>query len=444
MCYSKAVKSKIPVLLLLIIIIPLFLAFGKGTGDGDSPLNPEEFRMASDRLFDLEYYSLIKGKTIGFFGNQTSLDTLNRLIDDEQVEVARIFVPEHGLMGAVQAGYEVSDGLYRGIPVVSAYGYGARKIAPEKLEDLDLLLFEIQDIGNRHYTYISSLYLQMDSCADAGIPLILLDRPNTAGDKVEGPIMEASRQSYIGLFGPVAHGMTIGELAEFFRDEPYWMNGDRYPRIKEEDPFYNMSELDLTVVPMAYYNRKKGYYQTAANRARWIPTSPNIPTPESAVCYKGTGLLDGHELKEIVPHYEENGVQQFESILLPGVVTRDEMMSFIQACYDMYDFPGVRLIPRKNRLSHNWDILQFKVEDLEEYHSTLSVMALLYVWESHKHPGEDHGFTNRDMFDKSIGNGWVSHMLISSEAYGFSDIRQLIEIDETLFKEARKPYLLYP
>jgi len=438
------VKNKIPVLLLLILIFPLFLAFAKGVSDTDLQNHSDEFRLASDRLFDPEYYSLVKDKTIGFFGNQTSLDTLNRLIDDERIKVGRIFVPEHGLMGAIQAGYEVSDGEYRGIPIVSAYGYGARKIDPLKLEDLDLLLFEIQDIGNRHYTYISSLYLQMDSCADAGIPMILLDRPNTAGDKVEGPIMEASRQSYIGLFGPVAHGMTIGELANFFRDEPYWMNGDRYPRIKEDDPFYNLSDLDLTVVPMANYNRKKGYFQTASQRPPWIPTSPNIPTPESAVCYKGTGLLDGHELKEIVSHYNENGVQQFESIQLPGVTARDDLMSFIQACYEIYDFPGVRLIPKKNKISHNWDILQFKVEDLEEYHSTLSVMAILYIWENHRHPGEEHGFNNRDMFDKAMGNGWVSHMLVQSENYQFSDIRQLMEIDETLFKEARKPYLLYP
>jgi len=432
----------IPFILSITLSILLFPAFGGDIPD-ETLHEPPPFQLASDRLFQPEFYSLVQGKTIGFFGNQTSLKTLDRLIDDPEVEVRRIFVPEHGLMGVVEAGEDVSNGTYRNVPVISAYGYGARKIDPARLEDLDLFVFEIQDIGNRHYTYISSLYLQMDSCADAGIPMLLLDRPNAAGDKVEGPIIEPDRQSYIGLFGPVAHGMTIGELANFFHKESFWMNGDRYPRMGEDAPFANLSDLDLTVLPMESYDRRKGFYQTEELTASWVSTSPNIPSPESAICYKGNGLLDGHELKEIVSGYKDNQVQQFSAIQLPGMETLDEMMTFIQSCYNQYDFPGVKLTAKKNLINDQWDILQFTVTDLEEYHSTLSILAILYTWESGHHPGEDHGFKNREQFNKSMGNGWISEILVSTENYRFEDIIQLLKIDETLFQEARKPYLLY-
>jgi len=148
-------------------------------------------------------------------------------------------------------------------------------------------------------------------------------------------------------------------------------------------------------------------------------------------------------LKEIVSRYQDNEVEQFTAIQLPGIESLDEMMTFIQSCYQHYDFPGVKVNAKKNLVNDQWDILQFTVIDLEEYHSTLSILAILFNWESGRHPGDDHGFNNRDQFDKSMGNGWISEILVSTENYRFEDIIQLLKIDEALFQEARKPYLLY-
>jgi uncharacterized protein YbbC (DUF1343 family) len=426
------------------LVLSTFLFSGEDESSHPTMLPDRGFQWASERLFQLPYYKEIQGKNIGFFGNKTSLATLDRLIEDDQVNVQRIFVPEHGLLGMQVAGEEVSDDLYKDIPVISAYGYGARKIDPKWLVDLDILVFEIQDIGNRHYTYISSMYLQMDSCADAGIPMLIIDRPNVAGDLVEGPILEPMMQSYIGLFGPVSHGMTMGELALFFLKEPYWMNGERYKRLGDDEPFHNVSELDLRIVPMAFYDRNKGFYQNEEALQHWIPTSPNIPSPEAAVCYKGNGLLDGHEIREIVRNYSQNQVQQFESIQLPGVKDQQELLDFIDSCKTIYPFPGVELEPKQNITTGDWDIISFRVKFIGEYHSVLSILAIIYTWESLKHPGNDNGFNNLEQFDKSMGNNWISRALIYTEKYNFSDIAQLIGMDETLFREARQPYLLYP
>ena len=398
-----------------------------------------EFRLGSERLFS-EQFSLIEGKSIGFFGNKTTKKTLDRLIDDERVNVAKIFVPEHGLDGIVSAGESVKDGSYRSVPVISAYGPGKRKIDPADLADLDCFVFEIQDIGNRHYTYLTTLYLQMTACAQAGIPFILLDRPNAGGDMVEGPLMDGSYQSYIGLFGPNAHGMTQGELSRLFLSEPELLDGDRYDRKGE---YAVLSRLELHVVEMQNYDRSKGFWQSGTSEEDWISTSPNIPTPLSALCYKGNGLFDGYEIREIVRNYNSMGLVQFQDIQLPRIRDKEELIYLIDRCYENWDFPGVQLVPMKNRTTGKWDILHFQITGMEVFHSTLSSLAILYTWEELYHPGEESGFIDKEWFDKAMGNGWVSEMFLAPELVPFSVLESRIRSDEETFRLVRANYLIY-
>ncbi|MDC7220396.1 MAG: DUF1343 domain-containing protein [Spirochaetales bacterium] len=418
----------IPFFLLFILLFCLPLTAGTN-----------EFRLGSERLFS-DYYDLIEGKNIGFFGNKTSRVTLDRLIEDSRVEVKRIFVPEHGLDGTVLAGDSVADSLYRDIPVVSAYAPGKRKIDPADLSDLDCLVFEIQDIGNRHYTYLTTLYLQMTACAQAGIPFILLDRPNGGGDMVEGPVLEGAYQSYIGLFGPNAHGMTQGELARLFLGEGELLDGGRYDRQGE---YSVLTSLELHVVEMQNYDREKGFWQKGYSGEDWISTSPNIPTPLSALCYKGNGLFDGYEIKEIVSQYSSMDLVQFQDIQLPRLKQKEELLYFIDRCYDNWNFEGLQLVPVKNEKTGNWDILHFRVTDLARFHSTLATLAILYTWEELYYPGEENGYWDRDRFDKAMGNGWVSDIFMKEQLVPFAQLAERVSRDEEAFRAIRANYLIY-
>ncbi|MDC7224901.1 MAG: DUF1343 domain-containing protein [Spirochaetales bacterium] len=424
---SRTVKD---VFLFTVLFLTLGVRLFSGTSD---------FRLGRDRLFSEQFY-LIDGKRIGFFGNRTTRDTLDRLIDDSRVEVGKIFVPEHGLDGSVTAGAAVDDGSYRGISVLSAYAPGKRKIDPEQLADLDCLVFEIQDIGNRHYTYLTTLYLQMTACAQAGIPFILLDRPNGGGDMVEGPLLEGAYQSYIGLFGPNAHGMTQGELARLFLGEGDLLDGDRYDRQGE---YAALDDLELHVVEMVNYEREKGIWQKGFSEEDWISTSPNIPTPLSALCYKGNGLFDGYEIREIVSHYRRLNLVQFQDIQLPRMKEKEELLYFIDRCYENWDFPGLQLEPIKNEETGNWDIIHFCLTDKGAFHSTLSTLALLYTWEELYYPGEETGFFDRDRFDKAMGNGWVSRIFAAEELIPFEELAERIGRDEESFRLIRADYLIY-
>jgi len=417
------------------LLLPLFLSLTNLQAFTDS----REFLLGRDRLFT-EEFDLVNGKSIGFFGNRTTLDTLDRLIDDPRVKVAKIFVPEHGLDGAVRAGEAVDNARYRGIPVISAYAPGRRKIDPRELDGLDSLVFEIQDIGTRHYTYLTTLYLQMTACAQASIPFILLDRPNGGGDMVEGPLLDPAYQSYIGLFGPNGHGMTQGELALLFIGERDLMDGDRYDRDGE---YASIMDLELRVVKMGNYDRKKGIWQQGFDPREWVAPSPNIPTPLSALCYIGSGLFDGYEIGEIVRNYREQGLVQFQNIQLPRVHNLDELLYFLDRCYDNWNFPGLQLEPVKNEITGDWDILQYRITDREIFHSTLTALAILYTWEEIYHSGSENGFTDRARFDKAMGNGWVSEMLTADKIPPFAELLGKIRADEARFNIIRSRYLLY-
>lgn len=230
-----------------------------------------------------EYRYLFKNKRVGIITNHTAYNSRHQHITDvffqmDEVTVTALFGPEHGIQGIIEAGQKIKSGAdtLSKIPIYSLYGK-TKKPTPEMLENVDILVFDIQDIGARFYTYIYTMAYAMEAAAEQGKPFVVFDRPNPiTGVKVEGNILESEFASFVGLYPiPVRHGMTVGELAKMFNDEGWLANGVR---------------ADLTIIPMKNWRRTLWYDETGL---LFIKTSPNIPDLESATNYPGICLLEG-------------------------------------------------------------------------------------------------------------------------------------------------------
>ena len=229
------------------------------------------------------YLPLLKGKRIGIVANQTSVIFKNQahtsyahLVDSLvalKVDIKKVFAPEHGFRGQADAGEVVKDGVdtKTNLPIISLYGKN-KKPSAEQLKDLDLVVFDIQDVGARFYTYISSLHYVLEACAEANIPIIILDRPNPNGHYVDGPILEMEHKSFVGMHPiPVVHGMTIGEYAQMINGEKWLANG---------------IQCELEVINMKHYNHQKKYSLP-------IKPSPNLPNDQAINLYPSLCFFEG-------------------------------------------------------------------------------------------------------------------------------------------------------
>ncbi len=247
------------------------------------------------------YLPLLKGKRIGIVANQTSVifkkdidsiflvdpetmekkleKTINHsthLVDSLlslNVDIKTVFAPEHGFRGTADAGEHVKDGIdtKTNLPIISLYGKN-KKPSPEQLKNIDLMIFDIQDVGARFYTYISSLHYVMEACAEANIPIIILDRPNPNGQYIDGPILETEHSSFVGMHPiPVVHGMTIGEYAQMINGEEWLTNG---------------VQCELKVIPLKNYTHKSTYSLP-------IKPSPNLPNDKSINLYPSLCFFEG-------------------------------------------------------------------------------------------------------------------------------------------------------
>ena len=232
-----------------------------------------------------EYLPLLKGKRIGIIGNQSSLITLQPASENSDykhlvdslvnlgINVTKVFAPEHGFRGTADAGEAIKDGKdpATGIPVTSLYGDN-KKPTPEQLKDLDLLVFDLQDVGARFYTYISTLHYVMEAAAENKIPIIVFDRPNPNGHYVDGPILEPEHKSFIGMHPvPVVHGMTMGEYAQMINGEKWLKNG---------------SKADLKVIKIANYDHSQPYELP-------VKPSPNLPNAQAVNLYPSLCFFEG-------------------------------------------------------------------------------------------------------------------------------------------------------
>src|SRR5690606_1262295 len=230
------------------------------------------------------YLPLLANKKVGVVANQTSVifredaESKNyiHLVDSLlslNVDVKKVFAPEHGFRGEADAGEEVADGKDKrtGLPLISLYGKN-KKPTKEQLEGIDILIFDIQDVGVRFDTYISTLHYVMEACAENNIPMLIFDRPNPNGSYIDGPTMEPQHTSFLGMHPiPLVHGMTIGEYAKMINGEG-WLTGG--------------IQCEINIIPVKNYTHDMPYGLP-------VRPSPNLPNDQSVQLYPGLGLFEG-------------------------------------------------------------------------------------------------------------------------------------------------------
>ena len=355
-----------------------------------------------------EYIPLLKGRSVGFVGNHTSLIGETHLVDHliaEGVRVRKVFSPEHGFRGNAAAGEKVENGIdpRTGLPVVSLYG-SHKKPTPEDLEGIDLILFDIQDVGVRFYTYISTLTLVMEAAAENGIPVVVLDRPNPLGWYIDGPVLDPVFSSFVGMHPvPVVYGMTIGEYARM-------VNGERWLK--------DGVQCDLKVIPC------KGY--THASRYELpVPPSPNLPNSMAITLYPSLCFFEG------TPVSIGRGTEMpFQVIGAPWLPVND--FSFTPKPTDAAPHPKLEGVECRAV-----DLRNFAKYFLADYHQ----LYLYWLVDAYAASPDKSGFFT-SFFDKLAGTDELRKMI--QAGYSVEDIRSTWEDDIRTFKEMRAKYLIYP
>lgn len=377
------------------------------------------------------------GRNVGLVTNPSGVDsqlrsTIDILFNAPGVRLKALFGPEHGVRGDAYAGSYVADSKdsQTGLPVYSIYGPN-RKPSPSMLEGLDVVVYDIQDVGSRSYTFISTLGLVMRACAEQGIEVMVLDRPNPlGGNKVEGCLVEDGFHSFVSEFKiPYIYGITVGELAIMLNEE-----GLNCGEKGDEPPL----KCKLSVIPMAGWHRNMLYSDTGLP---WILPSPNIPYSESAIGYPSAGICGEFN------NYLNIGI----GYTLPFGVFAAEWIEAdaLKARLDGYGIPGIafRTIhfkpfsgSAKGKLLHG---VQYHYTDFEAATCTLTQF---YVMQAVKelYPGHDPFKDSKSrlaMFDKVCGTDYVrTHF---EKRFRVEDIRDYWNKDTESFKKRSQKYYLY-
>jgi uncharacterized protein YbbC (DUF1343 family) len=376
-------------------------------------------------------FASLAGKRVGLIANQTSVQAGSHLVDlfqsAPEVELTAIFAPEHGFQGRVEAGQKVQSDSSQRIPVFSLYGE-TRSPSAEMLENIDVLVFDIQDVGARFYTYISTMGYAMQAAAQNDIEFVVLDRPNPlGGNLVEGLIREEDASSFVSLFPiPAVHGLTVAELARM---------------IKGEQMLSGLESLKLTTIRMDGWERDMQWPDT---NLPWIPTSPNIPNFLSALIYPGTCLLEATNINEgrgtdkpfMVfgsPDMDPVAiVSQLNNSRLPGV-------RFDTLTYTPISIPGVAASPR--HMDTELIGVEIKITNRAILNPHATGVHILTAIRDHSH--------NND-FVETVNSRWLkllsgSDSILNGLASDFNadQITAAWEDDVDTFRALREQYLLY-
>ncbi len=406
----------------VLLFVLVLISCGSGNKSEDKVQNTEEMlRQAQhDNLEDKEiivganrtseYLPLLNGKRVGIVANQTSVIFKNdksytHLVDSLlalNIDVKKVFSPEHGFRGNVDAGEHVEDGIDKktGLPLVSLYG-NSKKTGPKDLANIDILIFDIQDVGVRFYTYISTLHYIMEACAENNIPLIVLDRPNPNGNYVDGPTLEKEHQSFLGMHTiPLVHGMTIGEYAKMINGEKWLANG---------------IQCNLKVIEMTDYWHSRNYSLP-------IRPSPNLPNDQSIKLYPSLGLFEGTNVNA------GRGTEfQFQRYGAPFL--NPETMTFTYTPQSNF---GAKYPKHKDKLCYGEDLSNAEVND---------EMTLKWIIKAYENSTDKSKFFLTDGFTKHAGTTALQKQI---EA-GMSevDIKATWQKDLENFKKTRVKYLIY-
>lgn len=356
-----------------------------------------------------KYLTLLERKRIGIVANQTSVVFKNNgyihLVDSllsANVNIKKVFAPEHGFRGKADAGEHVDDGFdtKTNLPIVSLHGKN-KKPTQEQLKDLDVLIFDIQDVGVRFYTYISTLHNVMEACAENDIPVIIFDRPNPNGHYVDGPTMKAENISFLGMHTiPLVHGMTIGEYAQMINGEKWLANG---------------VQCDITVIPIKNYTHNTSYSLP-------IRPSPNLPNDKSIELYPSLGLFEGTNINA------GRGTEfQFQRYGAPFL--NKETMDFTYTPVANF---GAKYPKHQNKLCYGEDLKNAKLN---------GIMTLKWVIKAYQNSTDKSKFFNTDNFTKHAGTGELQKQI--EAGLSETDIKASWQEDLNAFKKIRTKYLLY-
>ena len=372
------------------------------------------------------YLPLLKGKKVAVFANPTSQVKGRHLVDtllSRGIRIVKIFGPEHGFRGTAGAGEKVSSDIDPGtrIPVISLYG-DHKKPTPADLSDIDVLVFDIQDVGVRFYTYISSLEYCLEACLENSKPLLLLDRPNPNGFYVDGPVLEPAFRSFVGMQPvPVVYGMTIGEYALMLTGEG-WLS----PKANAANR-WNIRTQPTVDTPFHVQVIKCRNYNHQTHYPLPVPPSPNLKEMQSVYLYPSTCFFEGTVLSE--GRGTEHPFQVFGHPTLPN---------------HLYAFTprpnaGARSSKCYNQPCYGWNEGGTVPEVLNKLKGKIQ---LKYILEAYRlFPGKDSFFLKNNFFNKLAGNSSLMEQIKSGKSE--PEIRKSWEPALARFRKIREKYLLY-
>ncbi|MCC9165707.1 exo-beta-N-acetylmuramidase NamZ family protein [Pontibacter harenae] len=350
-----------------------------------------------------KYLPLLQGKRVGLVVNQTSVIGQTHLVDSLLslgVKVSTIFAPEHGFRGEADAGAHVKDAkdVKTGLPIISLYGAN-KKPLPDQIKELDVLVFDIQDVGTRFYTYISTMHYVMEAAAENNKQVLVLDRPNPNGHYVDGPVLEMEQQSFVGMHPiPIVHGLTVGELAHMINGEG-WLKGKQ--------------QAELTVIPMENYTHQTAYTLP-------VKPSPNLPNTQAITLYPSLCFFEGTNVS-----VGRGTPTPFQVIGSPYY--QDKSFSFVPK-----PMPGAMEPPYKGQTCYGLDLTN--PADAQPF-------TLIYLLDFYQNSTQKDKFFN-NFFEKLAGTAKLRQQIIAGKTE--TEIRASWEPALSNYKQLRKQYLLYP
>lgn len=352
-----------------------------------------------------DYLPQLKNKNVGMVVNHTSLIGKTHLVDSllkRNISIAKIFSPEHGFRGNEDAGALIDNGkdVKTGLSLVSLYG-SSKKPKYEDLVDIDILVFDLQDVGVRFFTYISTLYYVMEACAEHNIPLIVLDRPNPNGDYIAGPVLDMNLKSFVGIVPiPIVYGLSIGELASMINGEGWLTNG---------------MQCSLEVVPIKNWNHAIIYELP-------VKPSPNLPNYQSVRLYPSLCIFEG------------TNVSVGRGTFMPFQVVGYPDSSFGNFSFTPISIKGMSSNPKHiNKICYGYDLRTVSPPKF----------SLDYFYEFYEVAADKSAFLERpEWIELLIGDSDFIERL--KEGYTDKDFTAIWEKQLSSYKIMRKKYLLYP
>lgn len=352
------------------------------------------------------YLPLLKGKKVGLVGNQTSIlpQSENKHVVDflleSGVQVKKVFVPEHGFRGTADAGEKVDNSVDQktGLPIISLYGNN-KKPSAEQIKDLDVVIFDLQDVGTRFFTYISTMHYVMEACAEQGKKVIIFDRPNPNGGYIDGPMLKPGFESFVGMHNiPIVHGLTVGELAQMINGEK-WLKGGL--------------TVDLEVIPVANWTHAQAYSLP-------VKPSPNLPSDLAIKLYPSTCFFEG-------------------TVMSLGRGTYDpfQMYGYPDPKFGTFTFKPVSIDgmsktpPHQDKLCYGVDL---RGESLD-HHFTLK-----YILDAYQKSEMKEKFFN-NFFNTLAGTDELKKQILAGKTE--AEIRESWKAGHEEYKKRRDKYLIY-